>query len=102
MTMRFDQLETKQEWAEALETLLDKARTAVEANDAAKRRAAKKDLRDFVDASPFDIGLECDDLARDAIDMVTKAELAEDLGALEGIAFDIAALGKQLDQLSAK
>lgn len=98
----WNKLETKEEWADVLSDLLEEAEDSVSAQSAARRTAAKRDLREFVEQSPFEIGLEYDDIARKAIDSITKAELAADLATVESIALDLAQTAKRLDAVSAK
>ena len=68
MNIDFDSLETFDDWAGALQQILDQARTAVQSGDVQRRVEVQDLLAEFIGKSPNRIAKGLDDIARKAMD----------------------------------
>ncbi len=97
MTPNWKDLETFDDWADALRSLMDVARAALKAGDAGARARIKKDLIAFVDRSPDWIVKELDSLAGEVIKALGKAAIDDAISDIESRTVDLARLTKAIE-----
>lgn len=100
MTTQWEELTTYDDWAAALSTLLKRARTAVEKQDATARSAVKRELIAYIDESPNWLIRNLDDVAHEAIKDLGKADVNEALTSIENRTVELIRLTKSLKSIS--
>lgn len=90
MNIDFDSLETFDDWAGALQQILDQARTAVQSGDVQRRVEVQDLLAEFIGKSPNRIAKGLDDIARKAMDDMLGQAIDEALSSLSSRTADLA------------
>jgi methyl-accepting chemotaxis protein len=100
--MDWDTLNTYEDWADALQTLLKNAHDAVASADVDKKQAAQKGLKDFIDncTSPIK-AKELDMMATEAIGNIFEATLDQAMAEIGSRTAELANLTKDVAAVTA-
>lgn len=100
MNIDFDSLETFDDWAAALQQILDQARTAVQSVDVQRRVEVQDLLADFIGKSPNRIAKGLDDIARKTMDDMLAQAIDEALSSLASRTADLALHAKAISDIA--